>query len=199
MNIVTETAKVVGLSAGFGMVSVLTLPSARSVLPQAIVDLSAKYLAEPLRALRTRIVQVLPPITTAFGYGKKITTNWTMLAVAATLEELLFRYMIQSVVLREAPKRVLKMVAPSYEHIVDHKIANVARVVLTSTLFTLAHVMRMGHFPGMLVAQLVFGLYFSYKRECGAGIAELSAVHFSFNVVGALIAGGVNEATITLE
>lgn len=168
------------------------LPSARSVLPNKITSLAETYLAIPFRDLRDRCSAIFPAIHTSFHYGLSLKTNWTYVAISAGLEELIFRGCMQSLFLTEIPKVVLRKIELSYETSVDHNIAKIVRILFVSTLFTLLHIVRFGNKPGMLLPQFISGIYFSYLRERGVSIAELSVVHFMLNVGYVLLAGGLD-------
>ena len=172
---------------------VTLLPSARSTLPKTITWLSEAFLAVPCRGLRSAVVGLLPSVCTTFKYGLKLKTNWTFICVGSSIEEIIFRYCIQSLLLTEAPRFIIQKVAPSYEHLVDCKIAKIARVVFTSQLFALAHIVRLGNVSGMLLPQFLASIYLSYLRENGTSITELSSIHILVNVVSTTILGGLRQ------
>jgi membrane protease YdiL (CAAX protease family) len=97
--------------------------------------------------------------------------NWTFLLTTSILEEIAFRYFLQTFLLA--------------------KVAKSARIVLTSTMFALVHIVRFGHFRGMLGHQFLSGLYFSVRREQSASITELSAIHFMMNAYSVYLNGGL--------
>ncbi len=169
------------------------LPSARSVLPNKVILLSESFLAIPFRHLRDNLVGIFSGVYTSFKHGLKLKTNWTLILVGSILEEVVFRYCIQSLLLTEIAKFILQKTAPSYEHLIDHKVAKTARIVFTSQLFALVHIVRLGDMPGMLLAQFLAGMYFSYMRECGTSITELSLIHFTINAISISISGGLYE------
>ncbi len=141
------------------------LPPAKEVLSKNVVQLSESYIAIPVRYFRGKLVEVLPAVHTTFQHGLKSKVNWTFVAVASISEEIIFRYGIQTVLLTKAPKAFLEKVAPAYKSLVDHKVIKAVRVIFTSILFALAHIIRLGSTPGMLLPQFIFSIYTSSLRE----------------------------------
>lgn len=171
------------------------LPSATSVLPNKVTWLSEEFLATPFRRLRNAIAGLFPPVYTAFEHGLKLKINWTFILVGSSLEEVAFRGCLQSVLLTEAPKLILRKIAPSHEHLVNHKIAKIARIVFTSLLFALVHIARFADMPGMLLPQFLAGVVFSFLRERGTSLTELSLIHCINNVVVISLCGGIHGGT----
>lgn len=167
------------------------LPSARAALSGRVVQFSETYLATPLRDSRTYLSSLLPSMHTTFQYGLKTKVNWTTVLVGSSYEEIFFRSFIQTILLTDLPRLITRKIAPSYEPWIDHTMAKVTRNVLTSSLFALSHMIRFGNVPGMLLSQFLGGVYFSYLREQGTSIAELSSIHFTWNAVCILLQGGV--------
>lgn len=189
-RVVYETLKVTSLGRLVGLISYAYLPSARSILPSRVVDLSEAFaiaLAIPLRPFRHALAGYFPLCTT-FQYGLKLKTNWTYLFISAVFEEIVFRLCIQSQLLTQIPRLALRKI--NLDDCVDHRITKIVRVVFTSLLFALVHIIRYGNAPGMLLFQFFYGVYVSWMREQGTSIAELSAIHFGTYVILVSLAGG---------
>jgi hypothetical protein len=98
---------------------------------------------------------------------------------------------VQTLILKEIPKAFLQKAAPHYANALDHSIAKVARIVLTSTLFTLLYIIRAGNLPGLLITHTITGLYTSYMREYqSASTVELSIMRITQNALKEAISGG---------
>jgi membrane protease YdiL (CAAX protease family) len=166
------------------------LPTIKSVLSHRVIQLSENILSAPLRHLRDTCVNLLPPFYTTFQYGRRLKTNWTFLLVTSSVEEIIFRSCIQSILLTKIPKLTLRKIAPSYENLVDHKITQIARIIFTSLLFALAHVARLKDHRGMLLPQFLVGIYLSLLREQKFSILDLSIIHFTINTMNAFLVGG---------
>lgn len=77
---------------------------------------------------------------------------------APIFEELLCRGLLQDVLLTRLPKYILKKISPGSETILDSTIAKIARILFTSTAFSLLHLSNHGTFPDSVVShQLVSG------------------------------------------
>ncbi len=105
-------------------------------------------------------------------------------------EEALFRVVFQELLLKRIPKAILQKVAPSYASIVDHKVTRIARVLLTSVLFSLAHAAHPRHgWPtcsGLIPLQTVVpGLIISTIQEVTGNPILAWAAHAGYNVASA--------------
>ncbi len=167
------------------------LPTAKEILPSKFINLSEIYLASPIGDVKNKLIEKLPSIETNFSYGLKGNFNWTLQAVSCTVEEFILRFCLQTLLLKEIPKAFLKIVAPNYTTVLDHKIVKTARIILTSILFTLLYIARAGHLPGLLITHTITGLYASYMREYqSASIVELSIMRVTQHALEGLITGG---------
>lgn len=88
------------------------------------------------------------------------------------VEELLFRVALQEILLKRAPKAILNKVSPSHAKIIDTKVSKIARVLISSLAFSLAHAM-----------------------PPGSGLANCSTVRLINTFVMGLIAGSIQEIT----
>jgi hypothetical protein len=182
-----ETACIAGALAKANMLAAPIfyelLPSAVSLLPERICQLSSSLLAAPLIYCREKLCSILPEFPITFSHGLKNPVNLSFVLCGSTIEEILFRGIIQTALLTEAPKAILRKIAPQYEWTVDHTAAKVVRVAVTSLLFALAHIVRLGNYPGMLATQFVAGIVFAVLREKQHSLTNLSAIHFITNMI----------------
>lgn len=133
--------------------------------------------------------------------GTSLNLNFQGKAVfcAPIIEEGLFRFGLQEVVLRRAPKAILKKIAPAYTSKVDSKIAKVARVLFTTFLFTIAHdnkshiystlgsVEKCASYNVGLGVVFIAGLVFGSIQERTHSTASCILCHMVNNAMGALI------------
>ncbi|HEV8051568.1 MAG TPA: CPBP family intramembrane glutamic endopeptidase, partial [Parachlamydiaceae bacterium] len=70
---------------------------------------------------------------------------------SSIIEELIFRGLVQDVLLKRIPQFIINKVAPGNEHFLDTKIAKVARIVLTASLFSAAHLSNKGIYSDAFV------------------------------------------------
>ncbi len=188
---VEENTAIIVLGAHFIAPYALRLPPAKSVLYKRIVKFSENILAHPLRNLRQSISSKLPAIYTTYQYRLKQRVNWTSHFLGVVLEELTFRKLLQSVVLTKIPKFLLRKISPKKEHLVDHKISKVSRILFTASIFALAHMVRFGHYRGLLSLQFLSGIYYSYLHEQNYSLTKLSLIHFSSNAIFSIMHGGI--------
>lgn len=106
----------------------------------------------------------------------------------AISEELIFRGLIQDVLLKRIPSWVLKKIHYSHENILDTKIAKAARIIFTSALFAASHLFNQGIFTDSYVqAQVVgtfaLGIIFGAIKESSLGLVGSTGAHFMNNLI----------------
>lgn len=161
-----------------GLPSMAILPPANTVFSRYTMITTYNLLTLPVCTSRKIMTAVLPKIQFS-----ATSLNYSEMAAIGITEEVAFRGVIQSYLLTDIPKQVLHTIAPQYEHLVDHKISKAARIILTSLAFALAHQNNYGDFPGMLAPQFISSCLYSYWRENGTSLAELSTVHAVFDAI----------------
>jgi hypothetical protein len=108
------------------------------------------------------------------------------------VEESLFRFGLQEMLLKQLPKAIIKRIAPSKLSSVDSKAARAARVLITTTAFSLAHAMHPGYgWPNCSLARLIhtfaFGLIISTIQETTGSPMLAMAFHGGYNASGAYL------------
>lgn len=168
-----------GASLAVQLPCTLLLPPARNVISEKILDGFEHNIGDPLISISDKIVEHLPSLSISFTKGDEpFVVNYTDTFVAALVEEVAFCGVLQTVLLTEAPKLILRNIAPEFESIVDSQVVSVARVALTSLVFALAHG---GNQKGCLVPQFIEGCFYGYLREQGTSIVNLTGTHFIRN------------------
>lgn len=107
-----------------------------------------------------------------------------MTVVGPALEEVECRLIIQEILLKQLPKKILKTFAPDYVDLVDSKIAKVSRVVISSLLFALPH-----YVPPLYVGYMVPGASGDPTMTCLIGNRVINAFG------GGLVLGAIQEIT----
>lgn len=121
------------------------------IVPHSITVFAENYIkfthSSILSPLRERIFQVVNAFTQTLPEGSKFSVGKRHIhaLVAPILEELHFRYLIQKVLLKELPRKILQKIKPSNAKYVDHTLAKILRVVLTASFFTLMHFQPNGY------------------------------------------------------
>ncbi len=166
-------------------------PPVNSVFSQKFLRIIHTNFTIPTLRFREFLTQILPVCRINFTHGFGKSVNFSEVLAVGISEELAFRGLIQSAILRKIPQMVLKKINPDYAECVDAKIARIARVIFTSALFALAHANGMGHLPGFLLPQLIVGLVWGVLLEYGTSIADLSLMHFFYDAIILTLVGGM--------
>nr|QIQ10899.1 hypothetical protein OJOKFFHK_00042 [uncultured bacterium] len=103
-------------------------------------------------------------------------------------EEVVFRGLIQDVLLKRIPKYIVSKVAPGKETALDSNIAKVARITLTAAAFSACHLVNFGIMPdsyvrAQLIASFVMGIGFGALKESKAGLLGAIGAHMANNVM----------------
>lgn len=104
------------------------------------------------------------------------------------IEEILFRGLVQDVLLTRIPKFVLKKVLPGKETALDTRIAKAARITLTAALFSASHLTNSGLFADsyismQLVATFALGIGLGILKESKAGLLGTMGGHIAHNMI----------------
>lgn len=105
------------------------------------------------------------------------------LIIGAVLEELEHRVIIQELLLRRIPKRILQQYNSKNAHLVDHKIARIGRIALSSLSFTLPHVQAHGCSDGGLIPYFTCGLIFGAFQEVAGHPLYSMVAHIGANAL----------------
>lgn len=102
--------------------------------------------------------------------------------IPALVEETFLREIVQDILLKRMPSCVLKRVMPGKEKLLQTKTYTVARIVLSSALFSALHLLNNGSLPDSYVqAQLVGtfaqGMVFGVIKETGLGLGSSIIAH----------------------
>jgi hypothetical protein len=103
-------------------------------------------------------------------------------------EEILFRGLIQDVLLTRVPKYVIRKIAPGKETALDTRIAKAARITLTAALFSAAHLANSGFFADsyvsmQLVSTFVGGIGLGILKESKVGLLGAMGGHIANNMI----------------
>jgi len=119
-------------------------PSA--ILPHGTTDFFATYINYP------NLVEL---------YGANSNDKIWSYFKGPLLEEMVDRVLLQELLLKRAPKTILKKYSPNHVHVVDHIAVRIARVFTSSVFFALhhswAHTCRNGDMYPYIMAGMVFG------------------------------------------
>lgn len=103
------------------------------------------------------------------------------------IEELLFRGLIQDVLLTRIPKYVIKKIAPGKETALDTRVAQATRITLAAALFSAAHLtnsdMPDSYVSMQLVATFVGGIALGILKESKAGLLGAMGCHIGGNMI----------------
>ncbi len=78
---------------------------------------------------------------------------------APIFEELLFRGLLQDVLLTRIPKYALSKISPGSEKALDSNVAIAARIVFTSAAFSLMHLVNQGILPNSVIANQLLSTF----------------------------------------
>ena len=118
----------------------------------------------------------------------KITSIGIVGIASPIAEEILFRWLLQDVILKKTPLFVLKKMTPGKEKLVDAKITKCFRIGFVSTLFSAAHLLNQGIFPDSYVRQQIISTLFlgsicGILKESKLGLSGAIGAHIANNIV----------------
>jgi hypothetical protein len=102
-------------------------------------------------------------------------------------EEILFRGLVQDVLLTRIPKLIINKMAPGKEKVLDTTIAKAARILLTSAGFSAVHLQNQAVYPGeemkaQLITSFISGIGFGILKESKVGLAGTIGAHMAGNI-----------------
>lgn len=169
-------------------------PPANEMFGDEVMKVLYLTITKPTAGLRDYLVKVMPSFNITFSHSVHEsldpTVNYTDPLLTGLTEEFFFRYVIQSALLKEVPKLILKKISPKNVDFIDHKISKMARIILTSLLFALAHGSLAGKCSN-LAPQFFTGMLYANRREQGASILKLALLHAVFDAMNFTISGGL--------
>lgn len=152
-----------------------------SLLGDQIVSLSGKTGAIPDFDYQKMMTEMCVTIVN--------TDNFVINAcfIGPILEELIFRYSIQQVLLKEIPEKIIKIIAPGKEDVLDSKVAKITRTLFTAALFGYIHIVNQGRYPdaycyGQIISSFVGGIAFGILKESKVGLLGSIVAHVSNNI-----------------
>jgi hypothetical protein len=112
----------------------------------------------------------------------------THLALSSINEENIFRNCMQNLLFLSLPYHILKRILPEKETLLQSKVYTIARVILTSGLFAVAHILsRAGLTKGFIqtkvVVTFVLGMICGIIKESKLGFLGACGAHFAHNVL----------------
>lgn len=173
----------------FVSLSLKFLPSAKSTLHPRVLSIAHTAMTSPMIYVHQLLNSIFPSISLTFANQSKIMqkqplkVNYTSLLLVGIVEELAFRAIIQNVVLTQILKYIVKKISPNHFNKIDNQIVKMIRVILTATLFAIAHGHTHGHENGLLTPQFAGGFYLSYCYENQSSLSELIISHSVYNML----------------
>lgn len=163
--------------------SKLALPNfcAEKVFGKRLQEILHGYVNQPVRNLRELSASFFPTNLFVDDFSPK-PIDVTEAIVGVSLEELISRELIQNQLLKNIPKKILARWSPDHQHLIDHKIAMISRVVLSSTIFALIHTGSWDCSPGGgLSYPFLGGILLGSLKEITGSTILTTAVHFECN------------------
>ena len=121
----------------------------------------------------------------------KLNNILTMGVSAPIGEEILFRGIIQDLLLKRIPKYIIKKFSPGNENVLDKKAFKIGRILLTSALFSAMYLMNTDVFGDtyvktQLISTFVMGIGFGMIKESSLGLLGSIGGHIMNNLVAVL-------------
>lgn len=161
----------------------LALPPANQIFPDTLFRW-IKMGTDRTVDLRKFLTQFLPTIEITFNQKipqMKPPVNFSEVFTGSLSEEA-FYACIQSGILRKLPALVLRKFSAQNERLIDHKVAKLARMVLTSAIFALGHHNVLNHDDSML-PHFSVGMLSAILRENQTPLFDLVMSHFAINTL----------------
>jgi len=142
-----------------------------SLFPNGIRELFFKFVLYGQTALSENVMRkILPP-------------KYIGRLFSPIFEELVDRVLLQEVILKTVPKKILKKYFPQYSQLSDHFLAKIARIATSSLFFALEHVLFHTCTDGDIYPFLIAGVFFgSFQEWTGHPIYNLIA-HIAINTI----------------
>lgn len=120
------------------------------------------------------------------SFETKIGEIISVMSSGPICEELLFRGVIQDILLKRIAKKILMNVAPEKAWVLDTRVATAARIVFASALFSTAHLINDGQLAHEYVVHQAIGAFFGSLllgaiKESGLGLAGAIGAHIGHN------------------
>lgn len=103
-------------------------------------------------------------------------------------EEVIFRGLVQDILMKRIPQYIVKKIAPGREMALDSRIAGIVRIVLTSALFSAYHLLNRGIFANayvdlQIVQTFIMGISLGIFKESKAGLFGAMGAHMAHNII----------------
>ncbi len=123
--------------------------------------------------------------------GLKTSTILSTGCLVPIFEEFIFRELIQEELLTKLPRYIIKNVSPGNEIIMDSQAAKIARITITTTLFSAYHLINLATFPSnyvkaQMVATSILGIGLGILKESSAGLTGSLGCHMAYNLTSLL-------------
>ncbi len=106
-------------------------------------------------------------------------------------EELVDRVLLQEVLLKRVPEKILQRVSPQYSHLINHSAAKITRIFLTSVFFALHHYWAHTCSHGDMYPYLLAGATLGVLQEVSG--------HPFYSIVAHMIANASNYKCMDLN
>jgi hypothetical protein len=94
-------------------------------------------------------------------------------------ETIVFQGIIQSFLLHDLPRYIVRKIDPQYESYFDGKVMRLARIILSAGVFALAHENHKS--VSSLAPQFIGGLFYACIREKGDCLVKIAIIHRLYN------------------
>lgn len=160
-----------------------------------MVKQGLKIDSEAITNATCKLQEMVNQINSNLSFGIKLTVFDIKAVQVGTIgigapiyEEVIFRGLIQDVLLTKIPKYIVKKILPGQETALDTKIAKAARITLTAALFSASHLTNAGTFGDsyvqmQLVSTFVGGIGLGILKESKAGLLGAIGAHMTNNMI----------------
>lgn len=105
------------------------------------------------------------------------------------IEELVFRFLIQDVLLKRIPKYIVKTIAPGKEVALDSRLAAITRIFITASLFSSVHILGKtmeadAYVINQLATSFIGGILYGTLKESKVGLLGSIGAHITYNMMG---------------
>lgn len=138
---------------------------------------------EPIYHYANTVCQVVDKYSPSVNYLEQV------MLVSPSVQEALFRFGFQEMLLKKLPKTIIKQIAPSYVQCVDNsKILKVARVFTSAVAFSLIHSVHPGYADcslAYLIETFALGIITGTFQEITGSLTLPMAFHSGYNTLPA--------------
>lgn len=182
----TDFLKTVGITSAISVLDVKLTPSIAKIATEKLGLCLSHFLPDMGRRILSTFVNPLARLNQRIGslFSK---SRQGQIFIISACEEVEFRWLIQDVILKKLPKKILEHVAPEHLDKLNSNLAKISRVAATSLLFANCHLSSLecsqgGGIP-QLVGGLLYGLIYEYTELSLIGCINLHCIYNFFNPV----------------